>query len=143
MFEYKNTRKEIKETSVGQNKKISRMFASAKMLKKIYLSFPRLWESFCFIKKNKGIQLPSTDISTSILNGSKIFQEKTEVLKADIPTPATSESELASYIGEISSFKSELNLLIQQLPNYFSPWTMQKQQINHLWKVTGSINFRS
>lgn len=74
-LEYKNIKRELRESGKGANKKIARMFAAAKMLKKIYLSFPLLWNMFSKIKEDKGIVMLSCDTSSFILNASVISEK--------------------------------------------------------------------
>lgn len=56
------------------------MIAAAKMLKKIYLSFPLLWDMFSKVKEDKGLNLTISDPSSSFLNHS-VKNEKVEMVK--------------------------------------------------------------
>ena len=56
------------------------MFASTKMLTKIYLSFPQLWNIYSAKRKEKGIEIPETSQEYSMLNNS-IISQKVSLLK--------------------------------------------------------------
>ena len=56
-FSYKTIKEELRESAIYQNKKIARMFASFRMLKKIYMSFPKIWHIFLQVRGEKSIPL--------------------------------------------------------------------------------------
>jgi hypothetical protein len=49
------------------------------------------------------------------------------------------EKELKSYIGDISSFKSEMNILLQQITGVFTHPKMEKMAFDNKWKVKGEL----
>jgi|JI6StandDraft_1071083.scaffolds.fasta_scaffold644338_1 hypothetical protein len=46
------------------------------------------------------------------------------------------------YLSQIDSFKSEMNLLLQQLPTSFDHPKMEKMQDNNKWKVRGELRYK-
>ena len=81
-FSFKNIKEELKETATYQNKKMARMFASFKMLKKIYLSFPQIWTIFSQIRSDKSLGgPPASELSFSILNQSVNLNDSVTKLK--------------------------------------------------------------
>ena len=59
-----------------------------------------------------------------------------EKVRVEVPFQDHKE-ELRKYLGQITSFKSEMNLLIQQIPNSFVFPKMEKMPFNSQWKVKG------
>lgn len=45
-FNFKKIKKEVTETFIAKQKKIGRIVSSFKMLKKIYLNFPEIWDIY-------------------------------------------------------------------------------------------------
>ncbi len=113
------------------------MFSSAKMLKKIYLSFTSIWNMFHKIKTEKGLLIPVSDVSSSIMNTSSVMSEKVEIVKPEVMQMKSVEHEAKEYLSQIGNFKSELNMLLQQIPGSFSHPKMEKMQLNNQWKVRG------
>lgn len=52
------------------------------------------------------------------------------------------KEDLKKYLAQITSYKSEMNLLIQQLPGYFTFPKMDKMQFNSQWKVKGQLLYK-
>jgi hypothetical protein len=140
-FVYKDFKEELKESAVYQNKKMAKMFASFRMLKKIYISFPQIWNIFSKVRIDKSLNISNNDLSTSLLNQS-VMAEKVEIVKPSKTKIVETEMELAKYLGNITNFKSEMNLLLQQIPATFVHPKMEKMQFQSQWKVKGELEYR-
>lgn len=49
---------------------------------------------------------------------------------------------MQSYLADIANFKSEMNILIQQIPNRFVFPKPEKMQYNNQWKVKGVLELK-
>lgn len=93
---------------------------------------------FSKVKEDKGITLPAYDASSSLLNVS-MKTEKVEVLQMEPlkVEPVNHDREVKEYLSQIDNFKSEMNLLLQQMPTSFEHPKMEKMQEGNKWKVRG------
>jgi len=64
----------LTEFHSAKNKKTGKLFASFKMLRKIYISFPQIWDMFEVFKNQKSLNL-AKDPQMSMLMGSIIIDE--------------------------------------------------------------------
>ena len=55
---------------------------------------------------------------------------------------AEREKQLKSYLADIANFKSEMNILIQQIPQSFVFPKPEKMQYNSQWKVKGVLEYK-
>jgi hypothetical protein len=74
-FEFKRVREVLQESFVARNKKQGRMFASIKMLKKkIYLSFPEIWDMYDDKRTKKSLIIDKTSLNPTLFP-AEVFAE--------------------------------------------------------------------
>lgn len=92
------------------------MLASFKMLKKIYISFPQIWNHFQRTKIQKSILLTKDSAQSIRLIDQSIVSEPVEII-ADIAEKVDElNQDKKLYIANIKNFKSEMNVLSQHNP---------------------------
>lgn len=106
-FNFKKLHKEVTESFKAKQKKIGRIVSSFKMLKKIYLSFPEIWDIYESKRSKKSMYIENNQFNPlKLVDPTVIECEVEEIAPKKEDRSEEIKKEREDYLGNIQNYKS-------------------------------------